>query len=257
MPRKRKKRKSRLSGGAYIRIVRRMIKSGKAGHHGEWSALARRASAYRKRLIAANRAHPAPRPVTGKACAMMDAESRRLYAAQSHTKDGKRVASLFKKFWGLPCPPSVKTLPGGPKGKTIPIMGMGYTREVILSDKDKGQRGGKRRTVRGQWTVATEKTGRHVIMLNKRPISGTFKPVGFAPETYYIPPPDVERAGTHKANFKWRHKHGVDDEKKNIPESKLRWPRVYADRGGKVDGSSNFMYGKTPTAKIREWMYGN
>ena len=187
---------------------------------------------------------------------VMSPESRALFKKMTRTTAGRAVARRFKAFWKIPCPPSIKLMPGGPKSKTIPLVGMGYTLVVHLADKDKGKRGGKKRVLKGRWTVATEQTGRHVLLLSNRPIAGKFAPVGFAPETHYIPPPDVERAGTHKKGLEWRHRHGRDDEHKGIPRSKLHYPQVFADRNGKVDAHSNFIYGSTGTAKITDWMYG-
>ena len=252
-----KRRKSNFSATGYNSMVKRLVKLKRQGKYKQWRTALKRASAYRKRMIAANRSsHPAPPKGKSPACAMMSPESKRIYLQQIRTKYGKRVANRFKEFWKIPCPPSIKLLPGGPKGRTIPLVGMGYTLVVHLADKDKGGRGGKKKVLKGRWNVATEQSGRHVLLLCDRPIKGKFMPVGFAPETHYIPPPDVEKAGTHKAGLEWRHRHGVDDEHKNIPPGKLHWPRVYADRGGKVDAKSNFAYDKTATSKITDWMYG-
>ena len=252
-----KRRKKRSNTAGYSRLIRAMARMRKQGRYKAWSSASKRASSYRKRMIAANRRHPSPRAGGSKACRMMDAETRKLYRSLSRRKDGAAVAKLFRKFWKIPCPPSIKMI-SGPGKKVVPLVGMGYTRGVYLSDKNKGKRGGRKHVLHGHWTVATEKTGRHVLLLRKRPIQGKLVPVGYAPETHYIPPQDVERAGTHKAGLEWRHRHGRDDSKgSNPPSSKLQWPMVYADRGGKVDGNSNFVYGKTPTAKITDWMYGN
>ena len=71
-----------------------------------------------------------------------------------------------------------------------------------------------------------------------------------------MPPKDIEAAGTHKAGFHWKHIHGAKDGK-NIPLGELKWPKVYADRNGKVDSQSNFVYGSTKHGKITDWMYHN
>ena len=250
------RKKKRFSATGYNSMVKRLVKLKRQGKYKQWRTTLKRAGAYRKRMIAANRSsHPAPPKGKSPACAMMSPESRALYRRLLLTTAGKRVNKRFKLFWKIPCPPSIKLMPGGPKRQMIPLLDMGHTKVVHLSNEDKGGRGGKQ-VLKGRWTVATEQSGRHVLLLSDRPIAGRFMPVGFAPETHYIPPPDVERAGTHKAGLEWRHRHGVDDEKKDVPPSKLRWPRVYADRGGKVDAKSNFIYDRTPTSKITDWMYG-
>lgn len=253
----RKRRKTRVSAAGYNKLMGRLAGLRRRGKRGAWKRAAIKASAYRKRLIAANPRHPPQVMGARQACDMMSPQSRALYQKLVKTRSGQKVARLFKAFWKLPCPPTVKLMEGGPRGKTVPISGMGYSKVAHLSTKDRGQHGGKKTVIRGHWTVATEETGRHVLMLSSRPISGKWKAVGFAPETHYIPYDDLERAGTHKKGLEWRHRHGVDDMKKGIPKTKLHWPVVYADRGGKVDSASNFLYGKTPTAKISDWMYGN
>jgi len=240
----------KVTARGYNALIRRLVRLKRSGKYKQWNRTSKQASAYRKRLIAANPGS------SHKACSMMDAASRRMYQNAQKTQAGRKVAKLFKEFWKVPCPPSIKLLPGGPKGKTIPLVGMGYTLVVHLSSKDKGERGGTKRVLKGRWHVATEGTGRQVLLLSTRPISGKWGFVGFAPETHYIPPPDVEAAGTHKAGLEWRHRHGKDDKKQGIPPAKLHWPKVYADRGGKTDANSNFLYGTTPTARISDWMYG-
>lgn len=188
-----------------------------------------------------------------KSCGM-PAESKRLYSRLVKTKDGKAVAKRFQRFWKIPCPPSVKIIGGGPKGQTIPLVGMGHTNQVHISSGQKGERGKRTRIVKGNWNVATEKTGKHVVLLSSRPLNGKLKFVGYAPITFYIPPKDIEKAGTHKKGYVWKHKHGEADGK-DIPREKLIWPKVFADRNGKVDGNSNFVYGSTPKGKITDWMY--
>ncbi len=237
----------------YAALLRKLSQLRKQRNFSAWRKLGKRAVKMRKRMIGRNSKH-APVKMAKKQC-LMDSKSKALFNKVIKTKAGKKVAKRFKQFWKIPCPPSVQLIKGGPKA-TIPLVGMGYTNEVHLSTGDKGECGNKKKVLRGQWTVATEKDGKQVLLLSKRPMSGKLKQVGFAPETHYIPPADVEAAGTHKANTHWRHIHGIDDNKEGIPKSKLKWPPVFADRDGKVDKDSNFVYGKTPTAKITEWMFG-
>ncbi len=242
----------RYNGKGYMKLLKRRMSLKRSGKMSEWKRLEKKASVYRKRMIG-NPGHTVQRKLPKK-CAM-DAKSKELLARTLRTADGKAVAKRFRQFWKIPCPPSVKLIPGGDPKSTVPLVGMGHTKEVFLSDGQKGQKGKKQRVIRGNWQVATERTGRHVLLLSKRPMSGALKFVGFAPQTIYIPPADVEKAGTHKAGFIWKHVHGQPDGK-SIPRNELNWPKVYADRDGKVDGSSNFVYGSTKHAKITDWMYG-
>ncbi len=247
-------KKSRYSGKKYMALLKARQRHKGNRHMRMYMRLGKKASAYRKKMIRANRGHTkATKKI--KSC-VMSPKSKALYQKLLKTKDGKAVAKRFKQFWSLPCPPSVKVVPGGPKA-TIPLVGMGHTDKVLISTGQKGARGKSTRTIKGKWNVATEKSGKHVILLTNRPMSGKLSFVGYAPETYYVPPADVEKAGTHKAGFVWRHIHGAADGKTNIPKAQLVWPKVYADRGGKVDGSSNFVYGSTRHGKITTWMYHN
>ncbi len=182
----------------------------------------------------------------------MDARSRKLYA-----RAPKAIKQRYKKFWKIAGPPSVKTLPGnlpGLKG-TNWLVGLGYTKVALLSSGDKGVKGSKKRKVHGRWHVTTDGKGKQIFLLSGNPVSGPLKQVGYAHETHYIPSADIEKAGTHKAGTYWRHIHGVDDEKRGVPKSKLKYPPVFADRNGKVDAKSNFFYGKTPLGKVTDWMY--
>ncbi len=241
----------RYTGKAYMRLLKKRQSLKKRGMHAKWLKLGKKASAYRKRMIAANRGHPQPRQK--KKDVTMSPESKTLFAKAIKTKDGKKVVQRFKQFWGLKGIPSVKAIPGGPKG-IVPLVGMGHTDQVHISTGNKGEKGKKTRVIRGRWNVATEKSGKHVVLLSKRPMSGGLKFVGYAPITYYVPPKDIEEAGTHKAGFVWKHIHGQTDGMK-VPKSELTWPKVYADRNGKVDSSSNFVYGSTKHGKITTWMY--
>ena len=252
-------RKSRYSGKKYMALLRLRQRLKRSGKRQAWHRAGLKASAYRKRMIAANKGRSRKRynagHTTGKIqpC-QMSPESGKLYRQIAKTKDGKKVAALFKRFWKLSCPPSVKLVKGDGKKTITPLMVMGNTTKVFLSTGNKGERGKKQREIKGNWIGATERDGKHVILLTNRPFEGKLKFVGYAPRTDYVPPPDVEKAGSHKAGFHWKHIHGQKDGK-NVPLSELEWPRVYADRDGKVDGNSNFVYGTTKRGKITDWMY--
>lgn len=251
----------RYSGKQYMALLRLRQRLRRRGKTKAWHHLGYKASAYRKRMIASNRGRKSKRKrynaghTTGKMrpC-KMSPESNKLYHQIVRTKDGKKVAGLFKQFWKLSCPPSVKLVKGDGKKAITPLMVMGNTTSVFLATGNKGERGKQQREIKGKWIGATERDGKHVILLTNRPFEGKLKFVGYAPRTDYVPPADVEKAGSHKAGFHWKHIHGASDGK-NIPQSELEWPKVYADRNGKVDGNSNFVYGTTKHGKITDWMY--
>ncbi len=264
MARTRRKVKS-VSARQYTAMLRKMARHKSRGQVRAWLELGKRAVRMRRKMIAANPHTPVRMPkyapnLEGK----MPPAFKAAYKAATRTAEGRKVAKLFREFWKIPYPPEIKTIPGGPEGKTIFLMGMGTAPEVHLSALNKGEKkkasnpGSRARTVvKGKWLIASDSSGRHVLILNQnRPIKKPFKFVGYAPETNYIPTPDIEAAGTHKKGKWWRHLHGENDSKKQFPEHKLKWPAVFADRNGKVDRDSNFIYGKTPSAKISNWMYG-
>lgn len=259
----RTKRPKGVSAKQYMAVLRKMAQQKRKGRFKAWFELGKRAIRMRRSMIAANPHTPAQMPkYEPNLKAKMPPEFRAAYSAAVKTSEGRKVAKLFKEFWKIPYPPEIKFIPGGPKGKTVFLMGMGTAPEVHLSASNKGEKRsnpGKARTVvKGKWIIASDSSGRHVLILNQnRPIQKPFKFVGYAPETNYIPTPDIEAAGTHKKGKWWRHIHGENDSTKQFAEHKLKWPAVFADRNGKVDRNSNFMYGRTPSAKIRDWMYGN
>ncbi len=212
-----------------------------------WISLGRKAASLRRRMI---NPHPVQKRMPSK-CQVAPG-TRKLMAQMTATPAGKQVAARFKRFWKVPCPPSIKVLKGG-KG-TIPLVGMGTTNQVHIATKQKGSHGNKTRILKGKWTVTCDASGKHVLVLGSRPMSGALKSVGFVPVTFYVPHADIEKAGTHKKDFIWKHQHGEKDGR-NIPVNELVWPEVFADRGGKVDSSSNFVYGSTKWGKITDWMY--
>jgi hypothetical protein len=246
---------------ALLRLRQRLKRRGKTK---AWRKLGYKASAYRKRMIESNRGRKSQRKRYNKASHVADTrvrqvrmspETARLYARVMRLKGGQKAGKLFTKFWKLSHPPSIDIVPGDGKKKIIPLMVIGPTKKVFLSNGNKGEQGKKMREISGNWIGATESSGRHVVLLTNRPFQGKLKFVGhYAPRTDYVPPPDIEKAGSPKSGFHWKHIHGAKDGK-NIPLGELEWPKVYADRNGKVDGNSNFVYGTTKHGKITDWMY--
>ncbi len=249
------------SSKKYMALLHQRQRLKRSGKRRAWRKLGLKASAHRQRMIAANRGRKSKRRrynaghTSGKMqpC-KMSPESSKLYHQIVKTKSGQKVSALFKRFWKLSCPPSIKLVQGDGKKEVTPLMVMGHTTSVFLATGNKGERGKKQREIKGKWIGATERDGKHVILLTNRPFQGKLKFVGYAPRTDYVPPPDVEKAGSHKSGFHWKHIHGAADGK-NIPLGELKWPPVYADRDGQVDGNSNFVYGTTKHGKITDWMY--
>lgn len=251
-----------VSAKQYMAVLRKLSRHKKKGGFKAWFELSKRAARMRAKMISSNPHSAAQMPQYEKGLmAKMPADYRKMYSAALKTTEGRKVNKLFKEFWKIPVPPKIEILQGGPKGRTIFLMGMGTAPEVHLSATNKGERkktAGKagRTVLKGKWKIASDSSGRHVLILSDRPIKGPFKFVGYAPETNYVPTPDIEKAGTHKKGRWWRHLHGENDSNKKYAEHQLKWPAVFADRNGKVDKSSNFIYGTTPSAKIKDWMYG-
>lgn len=256
-------RKSRYSGKQYMALLRQRQRLKRSGKKRAWHKLGLKASAYRKRMIARNgrksqRKRCNAGHTTGKMqpC-QMSPESQRWHKRLMKTEAGRAVNGLFKKFFKLSCPPTIRIVPGDGKKEITPLMVMGGTKEAFIATGNKGERGKNTKTIKGNWIGATERSGKHVILLannGKRAFEGGLKFVGYAPRTDYVLTRDVEAAGSHKSGFHWKHIHGAKDGR-NIPLKELEWPKVYADRDGKVDGNSNFVYGTTKHGRITDWMY--
>jgi hypothetical protein len=99
-------------------------------------------------------------------------------------------------------------------------------------------------TVEGRWYVACRPDGRQYMIFTGRKFKGPWRFVGYAPKTTYIPTKELELAGTPKKNTQWEHMH--DDEGG-------KWPRVYADHGGKLTSATNFIY-DVGTYTTTDWM---
>ncbi len=236
----------------YNAMLRLIARHSRKRDYGKWARVSGRAMKLRERMIALNRSH-APAAMSSRPMARMSPASARLYRQAHQSKEGKAVAGRFKRFWKIPGPPKIDLKDGPGGSKKIWLVGMGTTPVVFLSTGQKGQRG-KKISIRGQWLVNTDGSGRHVVLLSSRKMSGPLKHVGFAPQTHYVPPKDVEEAGTHKRNTYWIHRHGVNDQERNV--KRLVWPAVFADRNGTVDKDSNFVYAKNHLMRVDDWMYG-
>jgi hypothetical protein len=213
--------------------------------------MTRKAAKFRRRMIAN------PQLPGGSAVkATLEKREPRFKTLLSHGAARKGL-KLFRRFWGLKAPERIVLMDDGKKSGLKFLVGLGVSNQLHLSQQDRkpGQKQAKgKRVVHGRWTVATDAAGRRILFLSGRAVKPPFRFVGYAPETHYIPTGDLERAGTHKRGRHWRHLHGQRDPGatwlQKLPESKLRWPKVYADRSG------NYMYGTTPSSAVKDWMYG-
>jgi hypothetical protein len=173
---------------------------------------------------------------------------------------GKKALRLFNTFWKhRGDPPSVMVLRADGSSKPTPLNFMGFAPRLVVSSQDKGKHGGKTRVIHGRWLALTDEKGKRIFLLNpRRPLKGALKPVGYAKETWYVPTEDIEAVAPEKAKTVWRHKHGHADAAwlKKLPRSSLRYPRMFADRNGVLDQNSSVIYGSTPSAVVRDWMYG-
>lgn len=164
--------------------------------------------------------------------------------AARKSKEGRAALRRHKNFYRVPYPPEVKLLKGyGRKGKTKWMVGLGRSPFMHLSSGAK-KRTGKRWKVNGKFRVVTDAKGRRLYVISGRPPKGKFKFVGYAPETWYIPPKKVELAGSPKRGKWWRHLHH---------DAGGKWPKVLADRNGKMDSKSNFFYAPS-TYRVTDWI---
>lgn len=215
-------RKRRASAKAYNKMVKRLAALKRQGKIGAWARHIGRASAYRKRMISLNRIHPVdylPTPQYSRDLhRKMPLKYRRLFDEMFRSGRGRKTLQRYRKFWKLPYPTAIQTIPDGPKdsGRKIPLVGMGYAPEVHISLSREGT-AGERVKIRGKWWVACDPVGRKIYLLTgkkpKLPLTGNTRKLpalGYAPETHYIPTPDMEKAGTHKAKLHWVHLHSDD-----------------------------------------------
>jgi len=254
MARRRKKKKTSkrraLSPKTYTAMLKRLARFRRSGKGRAWARLRQSASAYRKRMIAANRHHPVdglPMPVFPKDLKRGMPPGFRLdYEKMMRHPEGRSVLARHKGFWRVPFPPTISTFDIGPKNEDIYLMGMGFTDQVHLADSRHGDKNpGVRKTkVKGRWNIACTPNGRQIIIFTGRKLKNTWKFVGYAPETHYIPTPELEDAGTPKKNVHWRHTH--DDEGG-------QWPRVFADHGGRLGKDTNFLY-DYGTYSVTDWI---
>lgn len=161
---------------------------------------------------------------------------------------GKSLLRRTRRFWNVPFPPAVSFLTGS-KEHALRSMGirglmsMGRSdRVVIRASKTKKRSATK--TLRGKWKPYADVGGKRIILLSGKKIQLPFVKVGVAPETWYFPTKAMEALGTDKARTMWRHLHTDDGGKP---------PDLYADRGGKIDRNSNFVYGRG-TYSVTDWI---
>lgn len=200
-----------------------------------------KASRSRKRMIAANREHPADaKRLKYDERALreqMPAEYQKALKKLESTAEGRKALKRYRKFWGLPFPPEIKVLElPGPKNKTKVLVGMGKT-----GKGGKFTDGSRDWQPRGTRLAATDADGKRIFLLtgkNSKSADTRLRKVGRVKETHYVPTPDQERAGTFKEGKYWVHRHDDDGGK---------YPEVFQDVAG------NFIYGPG-TYRVTDWI---
>lgn len=250
------KRKKRKRPSRYNRMLRALARASRSG-------VARRvlsrhlavASAERQRLIATNRRHHSaddtPVPLYDQTLLrQMPKGYRRAFMQALKLKGGKQALKRFRQFWRIPFPPAVSVMPDGKQQRTV-LMGMGWTPEVHISDQKKGTNG-KRVVVRGHWQVACTPNGRRILLLSgKRALGKRLYPLGYAPETNYLPTREMEEAGTFKAKTHWQHLH--EDEGGVNPLVYADVPPASGPLPRTVPSHANFVYAPG-TYTITDWI---
>lgn len=160
----------------------------------------------------------------------------------SSIKEGKAALRKYRKFWGIPLPPEISEIEvPGKVGKVL--VGLGTTPYAFVADGPKGK-STKVRKIKGPFMAVCDSKGKRLMLIRKsnqhKSWSGPRKltPIGWAPETHYVPSKDVEAAGSFKRGKYWVHKHDDDGG---------RWPKVSQDQAG------NIIYAGS-TLKIGKWM---
>ena len=234
--------KKRATARGYNAMLKKLAKYRRKGSK-TWAKLRRKASAYRARMVAFNR-HHARTQMSRFSKKQMDRLSpsvKNFLKQIAPTREGQQTQRRFRRFWKIPVPPRITYMPNGIDDMTL-LVGMGFTPEVHLADSRK--KNANRRVIKGRWTVATDSSGRYILLLSGRKPKPPFVEVGYAPETNYIATKDLEQAGTFKRWSHWKHKH---------TDAGGKYPVVLADGGGKVNAKTNFFYGRG-TYSVTDWI---
>lgn len=190
-------------------------------------------------MIAMNRRHAPVLMRRGKRA--MSSALRKALQSATRTAAGKKGLRRLRKFWK-----AEPTFVGKFDDQALKkfnlgaLVSMGRSNRVVLKLKGAS----KTETLRGKWQPYTDANGRRILILTGRKIKPPFREIGVAPETWYYPSKAMEQAGTHKGQTMWRHLHTDDGGKP---------PRVFADRNGKIDKDSNFVYAKG-TYSVTDWI---
>jgi len=204
----------------------------------KYKRLRKKASVYRKRMIARNRSHfedlllgkpnrKKSRNRERKLLGSMSARDRQRLQQLKGMRIGRKALQKHKQFTGIPLPTRIDELNDGRRKKTALVV-MGTEPFVLVADGPRN-RHSKIRKYRGKWVATTTPNGKKIIILkNGRAGKGFGKGlrfVGWMPETHYVLNKRVENAGSHKRGKYWIHKH--DDEGG-------KWPRASVDREGNI-----------------------
>ncbi len=119
------------------------------------------------------------------------------------------------------------------------LVGLGRSPRIQIANGPKGK-ATQCRTIRSPGFLASTPSGRRMFII-RRNAPGLGKPIKFLGHvviTDYLPPRDLERAGSFKAGKHWVHEHH---------ERGGKWPRIYQDKQG------NFIYGPS-TYRVGKWI---
>lgn len=146
----------------------------------------------------------------------------------------RRAHALYEEFWGVP-PDGTTTLNKGQSGRKKTLVSLGKCPAISLSETPEGPHTRHRLC---NATLAVDPNGRRLVVLFGSKVGSPKKFVGYVAVTEYIAPPNVAKAGSHKANTRWTHEHTERGGKR---------PRAYQD------GFGNIHY-QTGTCRVGEWI---
>lgn len=223
----------------YMKLLRQM--RGKKGSR-KYAKLKKRATAMRRRMIAANTYHSVdglPKKKYGNLKSRMPEQYAKELGRVLRTSTGRKGLKKFRQFWSLPFPPELEA--DESLKKNLVLVGAGWTPGVFLASCPRKTPGCKEKSIRGKKKIAFDVNGRRIFILSngsQKNFGKNQKFVGYATRTEYVPTKGMEAAGSDKANRHWVHDH--EDEGG-------RWPKVFKDAAG------NFIYAPG-TLRINKWL---
>lgn len=162
------------------------------------------------------------------------------------SKLGRKALGLYRKFWGLKEPSTIKVFDVPGKGKKT-FVGLGVSPALTLADGPNKERARKIRRYKKRGQLLSNAAGTRMWILypkRKARKGGRKKFLGWAVQTEYIPNRNIEKDGSYKSGKHWIHTHGQASEHEKVPG---RWPKVYELPNGMIE------YGRG-TYRITDWI---